>query len=285
VASLQKEGLSQRQACQVLRFSRAACRRVPQEKNPDLVAQIKALAIENPRYGYRRIWALLKRQEMRVNRKTVHRIWQREKLQVKTSQPKRKRAGKTVFPNQALCPNHVWTMDFVHDRLSNNSPLRMLTLVDEFTRECLDIPVKRSFKAEDVVETLLRVIQERGVTPLFIRSDNGSEFIAKALQTILSQVGCQSTFIEPGSPWQNGKCESFNGKFRDECLNMHAFQTLFEAKSLIRQWRNQYNQYRPHSSLGYLTPTEYAAQCQERQRAASQGDSTGYLPPAALSLP
>lgn len=284
VANLQEHGLSQRQACRVIQLSRCASRYVEQERHPALVERIGELARENPRYGYRRIWAVLRQQGICVNRKTVHRIWKRLGLQVQRVRPKRKRLKSTLYPHAAEFPNHVWTMDFVHDRLASNSPLRMLTLVDEYTRECLDLPVKPSLKARDVQECLNKVIHRRGQAPLYIRSDNGSEFIAQSLQTWLARAGIASTFIEPGSPWQNGKCESFNGKFRDECLNMHLFNTLFEAKALIRQWQQHYNERRPHSALSYLTPQQFAAQCLPKApRAANPGDLTDYLPQAALT--
>lgn len=257
-------------------------RYVARERHPDLAQRIRQLARENPRYGYRRIWALLRQEGIVLNRKTVHRICKRLTLQVKQTKPKKKRLNSTVYPHQAAYPNHVWTMDFVHDRLSNNSPLRMLTLVDEYTRECLDIPVRRSMKSVDVQQSLSRVIAARGI-PVYIRSDNGSEFIAQALQSWFSQMGIASTFIEPGSPWQNGKCESFNGKFRDECLNMQVFNTLFEAKAMIRHWQHHYNERRPHSALNYLTPNQFAAQCPKVPRAANEGETKNILPQAALS--
>jgi len=283
VRSLQEHGLSERQACRVIDLSRCASRHVIQERHPVLVERIRQLARENPRYGYRRIWAVLRQYGIFVNRKTVHRIWQHLGLQVQRSRPRRKHLKPVVYPHQAEYPNHVWTMDFVHDRLSNNSPLRMLTLVDEYTRECLDIPVKRSMKATDVQEVLKQVVADREHCPVYIRSDNGSEFIAQALQTWLGQAGIASTFIEPGSPWQNGKCESFNGKFRDECLNMQVFQTLFEAKAIVCQWRRHYNERRPHSALNYLTPREYASQCPKALRAPSMGETPTISRQGALS--
>jgi putative transposase len=281
VAQLKEKGVSERRACRLVQLSRCAGRYVQREHHPELVQRITQLASENPRYGYRRIWALLRQQAICLNPKTIHRIWKQQGLQVQRSKPKRKRLQKAVYPHVAQSPNQVWSMDFVHDRLSNNSALRLLTLVDEYTRECLAIVVKRSMKAKDVRETLNQIIAERGEAPLFIRSDNGSEFIAQALQIWLRQMGIVSTFIEPGSPWQNGKSESFNGKLRDECLNMNLFNTLFEAKVILRQWQTHYNHRRPHSALNYLTPIQFAAQhLPKATRAANEGE-TNELSPAS----
>lgn len=281
---LQEKGLSERQCASVLPFCRSALRYRPKTNNTALRQRIVELAEANLRYGYRRIWAVLTRQESwTINRKTVHRIWKQLGLQVKQKTLRPKRSGKAVYPHKAEYPNHVWTMDFVHDRLANNSPLRMLTLVDEYTRECLKIRVDRSFKAVDVENSLSKVIQQGRPMPVYIRSDNGSEFIAQALQGWMQAKGIQSTFIEPGSPWQNGKCESFNGKFRDDCLNTQLFNTLFEAKAVIRQWQHHYNHRRPHSALNYLTPRQFVAQCSKAQTAASEGESLTHLPQAAVS--
>jgi putative transposase len=284
---LQEKGLSERQCAQVLPFCRNALRYQPKRENPVLRTRVIELAEANPRYGYRRVWAVLTRQEdWTLNRKTVHRIWKQLGLQVNQKAKRPKRSGKAVYPHKAEYPNQVWTMDFVHDRLANNSALRMLTLVDEYTRECLKIRVERSFKAGDVQSTLSQVIQQGRPVPLYIRSDNGSEFIAQALQGWIQAKGIQSTFITPGSPWQNGKCESFNGKFRDECLNMQLFNTLFEAKAIVRQWQQHYNHRRPHSALNYLTPEQFvhavAVTGPKGLTAATPGDKYG-LRQAAVS--
>jgi putative transposase len=285
---LQEKGLSERQCATLLPFSRNSLRYQPKTDNVTLRQRVIELAEANPRYGYRRVWAVLTRQEnWTINRKTVHRIWKQSRLQVRQKATRSKRSGKAVYPHKAECPNQVWTMDFVHDRLANNSALRMLTLVDEYTRECLKIRVERSFKAVDVQSTLSQVIQQGRPVPLYIRSDNGSEFIASALQGWMQTKGIQSTFIEPGSPWQNGKCESFNGKFRDECLNTQLFNTLFEAKAVIRQWQQHYNHRRPHSALNYLTPIQFVAtlktQCPKALTAAREGEPQAHLPQAAVS--
>ncbi len=182
------------------------------------------------------------------------------KMQVPKRRPRKRRCGPSlaVAPCKAVAPNHIWTLDFVADRLSHGGNLRLLTVVDEFTRESLGIRVERSLKAKDVQETLAAIMKERG-QPCYLRSDNGSEFIEKSLRAWLKSKGTHSLFIDPGSPWQNGKCESFNGKLRDECLNTQWFRTLREAKILIELWRREYNSFRPHRSLGYATPDEFAA--------------------------
>lgn len=257
---LQRQGLSHRQSCRLAGISRSVDKYSASEENQPLLKRMKELAFEHIRYGYRRIWALLRREGWMVNMKRVKRLWQLNGLQVPRRKPKRRRAGQSPqgYPCQAVAPNHVWSLDFVADRLSHGGRLRMLTVVDEFTRECLTIRVERSLKAKDVQDTLARIMEERGY-PCYLRSDNGSEFIEKALQKWLKSKGTNSIFIAPGSPWENGKCESFNGKLRDECLNAQWFRTLREARVLIEMWRKQYNGFRPHRALGYATPLEFAA--------------------------
>jgi putative transposase len=256
---LQGKGLSHRQACQLAGISRSVDKYVSRNPNEALVARMKELAFEYIHYGYRRIWALLRREDWAVSLKRVKRLWKLNKLQVPQRKPKQRRRGPCVaqYPCQALAPNHVWCVDFVADRLGHGGRLRMLTVVDEFTRECLAISVKRSQKAVDVQEILAQIAQERGY-PCYLRSDNGSEFIEKSLQKWLKEKGIDSIFIDPGSPWQNGKCESFNGKLRTECLNATWFRTLREAKVLIEMWRKEYNTFRPHRALKLLTPAEFA---------------------------
>jgi len=220
------------------------------------VKQIVWLACEYGRYGYRRITALLHWEGWRVNHKRVERIWREEGLKVPKKQPKRRR----LWLNDGSCirlrpthRDHVWSYDFVADRTSDGRPIRMLTIVDEFTRECLAIDVAKRLTSEDVLERLSDLFVHRGV-PEHIRSDNGSEFTAKCVREWLGRVGVKTLFIEPGSPWENGYVESFNGKLRDELLEREAFDTLLEAKVLIERWRQHYNTIRPHSALGYRPP-------------------------------
>ena len=221
-----------------------------------MTADIIALARQYGRYGYRRITALLRRSGWMVNKKRVERIWRREGLKVPTKQPKRGR----LWLNDSSCirlrperPNHVWSYDFVTDRTHDGKSFRMLCIIDEFTRESLAIRVARKLKATDVIEALCELFVSRGI-PTRIRSDNGPEFVAVALRQWIAAVGAKTAYIEPGSPWENGYCESFNGKLRDELLNGEIFYTLKEAQIMIEAWRRHYNTVRPHSSLGYRPP-------------------------------
>jgi transposase InsO family protein len=225
-----------------------------------LTADIIALARQYGRYGYRRITALLRRAGWVVNKKRVERIWRREGLKVPAKQPKRGR----LWLNDGSCirlrpehPNHVWSYDFVADRTHDGKAFRMLCIIDEFTREAIAIRVARKLKATDVIGALCELFVERGV-PAHIRSDNGPEFVAASLQEWIAAVGAKTAYIEPGSPWENGYCESFNGKLRDELLNSEIFYTLKEASIVIEAWRRHYNTVRPHSSLGYRPPAPEA---------------------------
>jgi transposase InsO family protein len=224
------------------------------------VARIIELAKRYGRYGYRRITALLRAEGWRVNAKRVERIWRQEGLKVPKKQPKRGRlwlSDGSCIRQRAEYLDHVWSYDFVFERTHDGRPLRMLTLVDEYTRECLAIDVERRLDSENVLERLAELFVVRG-TPTFIRSDNGSEFTATAVREWLGRLGVQTLFIEPGSPWENGYIESFNGKLRDELLDGEIFYTLQEAKVLIERWRQEYNTIRPHSALGYRPPAPEA---------------------------
>lgn len=214
------------------------------------------LATQYGRYGYRRITRLLRWAGWNVNHKRVERLWRREGLKVPQRQPKRKRLWLADGSCVRLRPqhrNHVWSYDFVHCRTHDGRAFRLLTVMDEFTRECLAIDVARQLTSEDVLERLSDLFIHRGV-PDYVRSDNGPEFTANKVREWLSRVNVRTLFIEPGSPWENGYIESFNGKLRDELLNLEIFDTLVEAKVLIEGWRREYNTIRPHSSLGYVPP-------------------------------
>jgi len=231
-----------------------------QDSDVRLTARIIELAREYGRYGYRRITALLQRDGWQANHKKVQRIWRREGLRVPQKQPKRKR----LWLNDGSCvrlrpthQNHVWSYDFVMDRTHDGRPIRMLTIMDEYTRECLAIDVSRRLNSADVIERLFDLFIFRGI-PEYMRSDNGPEFVSKSIQRWLKISGVRTLYIEPGSPWENGYIESFNGKLRDELLNREIFDTLFEAKVLADRWRVEYNTVRPHSSLGYSPPAPEA---------------------------
>jgi transposase InsO family protein len=256
-------GVSERQACRALRIPRSTHRYTPtpvRDEEARLTRRIIELASEYGRYGYRRILALLWREGWQVGRDRMERIWRTEGLKVPQKQPKRGR----LWLNDGSCirlrpeyRNHVWSYDFVMDRTHDGRKIRMLTVMDEHTRECLAIDVERRLNSENVLDRLAQLFVERG-TPRYIRSDNGAEFTAHAVRDWLERVQVQTLFIEPGSPWENGFIESFNGKLRDELLDREIFYTLKEAKVLIANWRWEYNHFRPHSALGYRPPAPEA---------------------------
>jgi len=226
-----------------------------------LVERLHELSRSYPRYGYRRIWAMLRREGWRVNRKRVQRLWRLEGLKVPAKARKQRAPGhseNSCMKRAAEQPNHVWTYDFVADQTEDGRMLRFLSVVDEFTRESLALDVERSMGAAEVIAVLAKLIAERG-SPQLLRSDNGGEFIAHRVQGWLAEVGIETAYIAPGSPWENAYVESFNGRLRDELLNRELFTSLAEAKLLAREYREQYNHRRPHSALGYRTPAEFAA--------------------------
>ena len=218
------------------------------------------LVRQHPRFGYRRIWALLRRAGWRVNRKRVHRLWKHNGLKVPQKQRKKRRLGSSdngCTRRRALGKDDVWAWDFIFDRTSNGRSIKWLSVIDEYTRECLALEVERSMTASDVVDVLVELSSVRGV-PGHIRSDNGPEFIAAAIRRWLASAKVGALYIEPGSPWENGYAESFHSKLRDELLNTEEFETLPMAKALGLGWRLDYNHRRPHSSLGYRTPAAFA---------------------------
>jgi putative transposase len=227
-----------------------------------LRSDIIRLATKYGRYGYRRITALLRDSGWRVNHKRVERIWRQEGLKVPKKQPKRARLWLNDGSCVRLRPthrNHVWSYDFVMDRTHDGRPIKILTLIDEYSRNCLALVVDRSIKSDDVLHSLSNLFLIYGI-PENIRSDNGPEFTAKAVRRWLERIGVKTAFIEPGSPWENGYNESFNGKLRDELLNREIFYNIKEARVLIENWRKEYNTVRPHSSLGYRPPAPEAIQ-------------------------
>jgi transposase InsO family protein len=251
---------SQRRACAVVRIPRSLVRYIARrhKDEAELIKKIHKLAIRHSRYGYRRITVLLRREGFRVNKKRVHRIWKSEGLGLPRKRPKRRRGETTgEIVNKAEYPNHVWSYDFVEDRTERGGKLRILVIIDEYTRECLAIRVEPSIPASVVIEALEWLFLTRGV-PDYIRSDNGPEFVSGAVCQWLKESGCQTLFITPGSPWENGYIESFNDKLRDECLNREIFRNGKAAQTIVEAWRQEYNNYRPHSSLGYLTPVDFA---------------------------
>jgi len=256
--------VSERRLCRVIGQPRSTQRHRPKVKDDEeaLTEAIIKLATRFGRYGYRRITSLLEWVGWRVNHKRVERIWRREGLKVPKKQPKRGR----LWLNDGSCirlrpthKNHVWSYDFVMDRTHDGRAIKILTVIDEFRRECLALVVERRLRSDDVLFCLADLFLEHGI-PDHIRSDNGSELTARAIRKWLFKMGVKTLFIEPGSPWENGYIESFNGKLRDELLNLEVFYTLEEAKILIERWRIEYNTLRPHSSLDYCPPAPEAIQ-------------------------
>jgi transposase InsO family protein len=265
-AKLQQEvAVSERRACQAVDQPRSSQRyqRQPRTDEQALVKRIRELVRERPRFGYRRIAALLRREGWRASDTRIYRLWRREGLKVPKKKRKRRRLGSSengCHRRRAEHKDHVWCWDFVFDRTTSGSPLKWLSIVDEYTRECLCLKVDRGITSEDVIDTLAELFAMRGV-PRHIRSDNGPEFIAHAIQRWLAQVDVQTLYIEPGSPWENGYAESFHSRLRDEFLALEVFESLAAARKLTAAWREDYNDHRPHGSLGYVAPSEFAARC------------------------
>lgn len=250
--------VSERRICRVLGQYRSTQRYQPRVREDEdwLVSDMIELAREYGRYGYRRVAVLLRDAGWQVSDGRVERLWRREGLKVPNKQPKKGRLWLNDGSCVRLRPeyrNHVWSYDFVHCRTDDGKAFRTLNILDEFSRECLTIRVKRKLNSTDVIDALTDLFILRG-PPAFVRSDNGPEFVAKDVRTWIAAVGAKTAFIEPGSPWENGYCESFNGRMRDELLNGEIFYSLREAQIIIEGWRKHYNTKRPHSALGYRPP-------------------------------
>ena len=256
-------GISQRLAGQIVGQHRSTQRHLPIEPDRDraLREQLCAFSRAHPRWGYRRAHAVLREQGWMVNRKAIQRLWRGEGLRVPAKRRKRQRLGTSTMPADRLAaehPDHVWALDYQFDQTQDGRRLKLLNVVDEHTREALTITVDRRIDADATVAVLDRLVTERGTTPGFIRCDNGPELTANALRDWCRFNQAGTSYIEPGSPWQNPYVESFGGRLRDELLAVEAFTTLLEARVLVEDWRIEYNTLRPHSALGYLTPTDYA---------------------------
>jgi len=253
---------SQRRACQLVEISRSSARYqpIPQPKEIPFRRQVRQLAHRHPGYGYRRITAILRREGSPVNHKRVQRIWQAEGLQLPRRKPRKRRCGlRGEIIHKAQYRNHVWSYDFLEEHTVRGKRMRILAVIDEFTRECLALLVDRSITSNEVVDHLDWLFLIYG-KPHYLRSDNGPEFFAHKVQDWLAEQDCQTIYISPGSPWENAYIESFIGKFRKECVDRYLFYTMEDAKRIIEDWRNEYNQYRPHSALGYVPPSAFAAQ-------------------------
>ena len=253
---------SERSACQLVGINRSSARYQPKEQSEEAEfrRRVRKLANRHPGYGYRRIIALLRREGSQVNHKRVQRVWQAEGLQLPRRKPRKRRYGlKGEVIHKAQYRNHVWSYDFLEDRTQNGRRLRILAVIDEFTRECLALLVECSITSDKVVGLLDWLFLAYGA-PQHLRSDNGPEFVARKVQDWLAERNCQTLYITPGSPWENAYIESFNGKFRKECLDRYPFFNLRETQTIIDDWRDEYNYYRPHSALGYKAPAAFAAQ-------------------------
>lgn len=260
-------GVSERRVCRVLAQPRSTQRyiAVPRDGDEHLVRRMHELVRRHPRRGYRLIWGMLRLEGWRVNRKRVHRLWRQEGLKVRSKQHKRTRLGHSrngIQRHRAEHKDHVWAIDFIHDTDARGRPLKWLSVVDEFTRECVALVVDRSMTSRGVAEVLIDLFTTRGV-PVHIRSDNGPEFIARTIRRLAELTGVQTLYIAPGSPWENGYAESFHSRLRDELLNAEVFADVTEAKALAATWRHEYNHRRPHSSLGYTPPAAFAAACRQ----------------------
>jgi len=263
VRDLQSQfSVSERRACKLIDQPRSSQRygARPRDDEAGLVKRMRVLAGQRPRFGYRRIAVLLRRESWHASASRVLRLWRREGLKV----PQKRRRKRAIGTSAQAChvrraehANHVWCWDFVFDRTTSGSPLKWLSIVDEYTRECLTLKVDRGITSEDVIDTLAELFAMRGV-PQAVRSDNGPEFVASAIQRWLNQVSVETRYIAPGSPWENGYAESFHSRLRDEFLATELFESLSAARRMTAAWREDYNHVRPHSSLGYVTPAEFA---------------------------
>jgi len=251
-------GVSVRRACALIGVARSTLGYEPKmpAKDGPVITVMRDLSSQYPRYGYRRIHIFLARSGHQMSPDRAYRLWQLAGLQVPRIRPRRRVAGSRPRPVPALQANHVWAYDFVFDACANGQQLKCLTVIDEHTRESLAIDVAGSIRSGRLIEVLTKLVSEHGA-PKYLRSDNGPEFVSKAVLKWLLQSNIDTALIDPGKPWQNGADESFNGKFRDECLSLEWFRNRTEAKIVIENWRRHYNEVRPHSSLSYQTPVEF----------------------------
>jgi putative transposase len=261
VAYAEGRGLSRRRACALLSVARSAVGYVSKlvARDADVVPPMRILAAQYPRYGYRTIRIFLERQGHELGTDRMYRLWRQAGLQVPRKRPRRRVAAGRPRPLPPTAMNHVWAYDFVFDTCADGRTLKCLTVIDEFTRECLAIDVAGGIRSGRVIEVLTQLVSVHGA-PRYLRSDNGPEFVARAILRWLQTAQIETAFIDPGKPWQNGADESFNGKFRDQHLSLQWFRHRVEAKVSIEEWRRHYNEVRPHSSLGYLTPAAFKAQ-------------------------
>jgi putative transposase len=267
-----KLGLSERRATRLIGIQRASVRycAVVRSQDAKLLIQLRQIKEQHPRFGVPRVMALLRTTDSSwetVNRKRVERLWRGAGLQVARRKRKKRppKAERTTIPCKAERPNHVWTYDFIEDALLDGRKIRILNILDEFTREWIAVKVGISMSAKAVVSVLMPLLQKLG-PPMFVRSDNGGEFIATEVKEALKEAGASPAYIDPGSPWQNGFVESFHGKLRDEFLDQETFLTVQEAQVCLEGRRQFYNEVRPHSALSYLSPNAFRQQWTENQQ-------------------
>jgi len=281
-----KHPISERSACRLVGMSRTVLHYegAAQPLNEQLKGRLVELAGERRRFGYRRLHVLVRREGWRINHKRTWRLYREAQLHVQ----RRRKRGQQLIERQPLVrpatPDATWSMDFIFDTTSNGRPLKILSMIDEYTRECIALEVGRKFNSDDLVQLLIELFGIRGV-PKFLRCDNGAEFISNRLRDFLQRIDVGASYVEPGSPWQNGYIESFHSRFRDECLGCEEFRTVAEAIAVITHWRQGYNHRRPHSSLGGLTPAEFSSQCaaSDRPTASLQQHTADSVPQPLLS--
>jgi len=275
IAYLVSRGRSQRRACALLAVARSTAT-YPSRldvKDAAVLAAMRELALQYPRFEYRRILVFLKRRGCVLGPDRAHRIWRAAGLQVPRRRLRRRVATGRRRPVPPTHANHVWAYDFVFDTCAHGQPLKGLTIIDEYTRECLAIDVAGGMRSRRVIEVLAQLVTTHGA-PAYLRSDHGPEFVSRAILEWLQAAGIATALNDPGKPWQNGTDESFSGKFRDECLSLEWLRHRIDAKWVIEKWRREYNEVRPHSSLGYLTPAEFTSQPQIKSGCLTEG-STG----------
>jgi len=285
VAYAAGRGLSQRRACTLIGVGRSALhyRSAKREKDAPVLKRMTELSGQYPRYGYRRIAVFLERDGHRMSFGRAHRLWRQAGLQLPRKRGRKRIATGRPRPNAPAGANQVWSYDFVFDTCANGQQLKCLTVTDEWTKEGLAIEVDGRIRSARVIAVLSRLVSERGA-PLYLRSDNGPEFVSRTLLKWITDQGIATALIDPGKPWQNGAAESFNGKFRDECLSLEWFRSRAEARAVIEAWRRHYNEVRPHSSLGYLTPAAFAAKIREQDAVSAPAAGRNAAVSGALAL-
>ena len=258
-------GVSQRRACLVVNQHRSTQRHCTTRSDEEraLRSRIRALAVKYPRYGYRRIHVMLLRDGFVINRKRIQRLWRAEGLLVHRPKKRKPKARRNPIVVRGAHPNHVWALDFQFDETADGRPVKILNVTDEFTREALATNAARRITAAGAMAVLDEIVEERGQAPMFLRMDNGPEFIADSLQDWCRATKINTSYCDPGSPGQNGRIESFNSRLRDELLTLEIFDSMWEIRFMLEEHRKNYNHYRPHSALGYMTPVEFATKWQE----------------------